>query len=138
MQQATPVNRVTALSCAFLLAGAAAASGDDFETVPERAPGELLPAAMVSGPDFHVVAPVHGDGLMNHFVLDSRFGEFEAYGRAALAIRIREGAALSELARTSDVQIAAGGMVEGVESEVRTASAVVTHPVQTVGESPGA
>ena len=117
---------------ACLLAGGAPIRGDDFETVPNRAPGELLPAALVSGPDFHVVNPVQGDGLMDHFVLDSRFGEFEAYGRAALAIRIREIAALSELFKTSDARIAAGGVVQGVESQVQTATGVVTHPVQTV------
>ena len=109
-----------------------AAASDDFETVPERAPAELLPPAMVSGTNFHVVDPVHGDGLMNHFVLDSRFGRFDAYGRAALAVRIQEVAALTELSRISDVQIAAGGMAQGVESEVKTATGVVTHPVQTV------
>jgi hypothetical protein len=116
-------------ACACLMG---AAAGDDFETVPDRAAAQLLPAAMVSGTDFHVVDPVHGDGLMNHFVLDSRFGSFEAYGRAALAIRIHEVAALSELSKSSGVQIAAGGVVQGVESEVKTASGVVTHPVQTV------
>lgn len=124
------------LACTCGLAGAAAAPSGDFETVPDRSPGELLPAALVSGPDFRVAAPVHGDGLMNHFVLDSRFGEFDAYGRAALAIRVREVAALTELWRTSDVQIAAGGVVQGVESEVKTATAVVTHPVQTVSGIP--
>ena len=109
-----------------------AAAGDDFETVPDRAPAELLPAAMVSGTNFHVLDPVHGDGLMNHFVLDSRFGSFDAYGRAALAIRIHEVAALTELSKTSDVAVAAGGVVQGVQSEVKTASGVVTHPVQTI------
>src|SRR6202008_2782516 len=97
--------------CAWVLAGAAPAA--DFESVPDRSPDELLPAALVSGPDYHVLDPVHGDGLMNHFVLDSRFGQFEAYGRAALAIRMREVLALTELAATSDMQIAATGMVQG-------------------------
>jgi hypothetical protein len=120
------------LSCACLLTGVAPARGDEFETVPDRAPAELLPAAMVSGPNFKVVDPVHGDGLMNHFVLDSRFGRFDAYGRTALAVRIREIAALTELAATSDVQVAATGVVQGVESQVKTATGVVTHPVETV------
>ena len=124
------MNRGLIVACAWMLAGAA--PGADFESVPDRSPAELLPVAMVSGPDFHVLDPVHGDGLMNHFVLDSRFGQFEAYGRAALAIRIREVAALTELAATSDVQIAATGVAQGVKSQVKTATGVVTHPVQTV------
>jgi len=117
---------------AGLLAGAADLTGIAFETVPDRHPAELLPVDMVSGTDFKVLDPVHGDGLMNHFVLESRYGSFEAYGRAALAIRIHEVAALGELARTSDIQIAAGGVVQGVESEVKTATGVVTHPIKTV------
>ncbi|HXY96812.1 MAG TPA: hypothetical protein VEH00_07535 [Steroidobacteraceae bacterium] len=120
-------------ACACLMV---AAAGDDFETVPDRAPAELLPAAMVSGTDFHVADPVRGDGLMNHFVLQSRFGSFDAYGRAALAVRIQEVAALSELSKTSDLEIAAGGAVEGVKSEVKTATGVVTHPVQIVSGIP--
>jgi hypothetical protein len=109
-----------------------AAVSDDFESVPDRAPAELLPAAMASGPNFRVVDPVHGDGLMNHFVVETRFGTLDAYGKVALAIRLREVAALTELSRTSDIQIVAGGMAQGVESEVKTATGVVTHPVQTV------
>src|ERR1700756_5238957 len=124
------------LPCAWLLAGAASAPGVEFETVPDRAPGELLPAAMVSGPGYKVVDPVHGDGLMNHFVLDSRFGRFEAYGRAALAVRIHEVAGLGEVFQTFDVAVAAGGVVQGVESQVKTATGIVAHPVQTVSGIP--
>ncbi|MDE2136794.1 MAG: hypothetical protein KGJ68_05110 [Gammaproteobacteria bacterium] len=111
---------------------AIAGGPEDFDTAPESAAATLLPAALVAGPDFHVVDPVQGDGLMNRFVLESRFGTFGAYGRAALAVRVREVAALHELARTSDVAIAAGGAVQGVQSEVKTAAGVVTHPVETV------
>lgn len=116
--------------CGCLPAGAAVVDG--FETVPDHAAGELLPASMVSGPNFHVVDPVHGDGLMEHFVIDSPFGRFDAYGRAELAIRIHEIAALTELSKTSDIQVAAGGAVQGAESEVKTATGIVTHPVQII------
>ena len=121
---------VPLVASAALLTGAGAMAG--FETVPDRHPAELLAVSMVSGVDFQVVDPVHGDGLMNHFVLDSKFGKFDAYGRAALAIRIHEVAALTQLARTSDIQVAAGGVVQGVASQVSTATGVVTHPVRTV------
>jgi hypothetical protein len=110
----------------------AAAAALEFESVPERPAAQLLPANLASGADFHVVEPVAGDGLMNHFVLESRFGTFEAYGRQALAARVHEVAALRELSRTSDVEIVAGGVAQGVQSEVKTATSVVTHPVATV------
>jgi len=119
-----------------MLAFAGEVPATEFEAVPARTPAELLPDALASGPDFRVVAPVQGDGLMYHFVLDSRFGSFDAYGRLALALRVREVAALSALARTSAVGIVAGGIGHGVESQVRTATGVVTHPVATVGGIP--
>ena len=139
MQQPRPRPRVPHLRqipplfvSVLLCAATVAIAGEDFEIAPDHATAELLPADMVSGPNFHVVDPVHGDGLMNHFVIDSRFGKFDAYGKGVLAIRIREVAALTELAKLSDVEIVAGGAVKGVESEVKTATQVVTHPVQTI------
>ena len=127
----TPVAASVA-ALGLLLAGAAGAGGGEFEPVPDHTPGELLPAALASGTDFHVVDPVHGDGLMYRFVLDSRFGTFAAYGSVALALRVREVAALTQLAATSQVGIVAGGVGRGVESQVKTAAGVVTHPVSTV------
>jgi len=109
-----------------------AADSGGFETVPDHTPAQLLPAALASGTDFHVVDPVHGDGLMYRFVLDSRFGSFTAYGRVALALRVREVEALTELARTSRLGLVAGGVGHGVESQVKTATGAVTHPVATV------
>src|SRR5215469_6830751 len=115
-----------------LLSGVSGTGTDAFETVPDHSPPELLPATMVSGTNFHVVDPVHGDGLMNRFVLESHFGKYDAYGRTALAIRIQEVAALTTLSKVSDVDLVAGGMARGVETQVGTAVTVVTHPVGTV------
>jgi hypothetical protein len=129
--------RITALlACGAAPLLAVAGDAEVFDTVPDRTAAALLPPQLASGPDFHVVDPVQGDGLMNRFVLQSRFGTFRAYGRQALAVRVQEVAALRELARTSDVAIGAGGVVQGVESEVKTAAGVVTHPVETVAGIP--
>ncbi|HUI58651.1 MAG TPA: hypothetical protein VLX90_00425 [Steroidobacteraceae bacterium] len=125
--------RLAALLAAWPLASSAAAdTAEVFETVPERSAVELLPATMIAASDFHVVDPVQGDGLMNRFVLESRFGRFDAYGRLALAMRVREVAALTELAKMSSIRIVAGGMEHGVESEVRIAAGVIRHPVAIV------
>ena len=132
----TLVRLSSLLACVVLPLSGASTAVEEFEPVPLRAAAELVPADMVAGPDFHIDSPVLGDGLMNRFVLESRFGTFEAYGRQALATRIREVAALRELARTSDVATAAGGVVQGVAAEVKTATTVVTHPVATVSGIP--
>jgi hypothetical protein len=126
-----PRRLVAALACSSLL-GCVAAAGDPFETVPDQSPAQLLPASLAAGADFHVVDPVHGDGLMYPYVVDSRFGKFDAYGRVALQLRVREIEALTELARTSNIQIVAGGLEQGLESEVKTAFGVVRNPIGTV------
>jgi hypothetical protein len=115
-----------------LLVSASASSHDEFEVVPEQTPTQLLPAALAEGPNFHVVDPVQGDGLMYRFVVDSRFGKFEAYGRLALQKRVGEVAALTELSTKSDAGLVAAGVAQGVESQVKTAVGVVKNPIGTV------
>ena len=124
------------LLCGSLLSGFVAAASDPFEAVPDRSPSNLLPAKLSAGSDFHVLDPVHGDGLMYLFVTDSRFGKFTAYGRVALELRVREIHALTELAKTSNVEIVAGGVEHGMESELKTAVGVISNPVGTVAGIP--
>jgi hypothetical protein len=119
-----------------LRTGASAGADEAFELVPAQSPAQLLPASIVAGTNFHVVDPVQGDGLMNRFVVDSRFGTFQAYGRLALAKRVGEVGALTELSKQSGVELIAGGAERGVESEVKTALGVVTNPIGTVGGIP--
>ncbi len=130
-QAAARVSALVALGCALSLATAADTAAD-FEPPVDQAPAQLLPAALASGADFHVVDPVQSDGLMHRYVVDSKYGRFDAYGRVSLANRVHEVAALSELAKTSTVAVVAGGVGRGVQTEVKTAVGVVTHPVKTV------
>lgn len=137
LEQAGRMVRMSAvLLSGGLLAGTAAAEMPGFEVVPDQSPAQLLPPTMVSGTNFHVVDPVHGDGLMYPFVVDSRFGKFEAYGRLALAKRVREVAALTELSGKSDAQIVASGVQYGVESDVKTVLGVVKNPAATITAIP--
>jgi hypothetical protein len=122
---------LSAVVCSGLPVAASLAGTDGFEAAVDQSPAQLLPTAMVSGVDFHVTDPVHGDGLMYRFVIDSRFGRFDAYGRTALALRVREVQALGELSRISSIEIVAVGVGHGVGSELNTASAVLTHPMST-------
>ena len=59
----------------MLSAGAA-----DFEVPPAEPAAASLPPALSAGTDFHVREPVESDGLMRHYIIDSKFGEFTAYG----------------------------------------------------------
>jgi hypothetical protein len=57
--------------------------GEDFEMPADEPAGASVPAAQLSGKYFHIDDPVHNDGLMHCYVLESRFGVFKAYGRGA-------------------------------------------------------
>lgn len=120
------------LALAFATAAAPAEVATKFEAAPDQSPASLVPAALAAGTNFHVVDPVHSDGLMHRYVIESHFGTFEAYGLSQLTIRVHEVGALTELAKTSNVAVAAGGLVNGVGSQVNTVVGVATHPVQTV------
>lgn len=120
---------VAALS---LLCGAASTTAADFEAPPEQSPAALLPSNMVAGKNFSIVDPVQDDGLMHRYVIDSRFGRFEAYGRSNLEIRVHEVAALTELASTSDIKLVANGVEQGVGNQVHTVIGVATNPIGTV------
>jgi hypothetical protein len=80
-------------------------AAEGFERPADEPPSASLAAAQVSGPNFHVEDPVHSDGLMHRYVIDSHFGVFDAYGIDALSTRLREVAALTTLENTSDGQV---------------------------------
>jgi hypothetical protein len=103
-----------------------------YEVPPELHPAAILPDLLAAGTDYHVVDPVQSDGLMNHYVLESKFGRFEAYGKFALAVRVNEVRALTELDSTSRVEVVGDAVVGSVKAQVNTATGVVTHPVKTV------
>lgn len=120
------------LAAALMSAAAAGESTASYEVAPDLAPGEALPASLVAGANFKIVDPVQSDGLMHRYVIDSKFGRFTAYGLFALKIRIHEIAALTEISKTSTVEVAVGGVGRGVGTQVQTAVGVVEHPVDTI------
>jgi hypothetical protein len=107
-----------------------------FENPPEEAPESLLPAAMVAGESFRVVAPVRSDGLMRHYVVESPFGTFDAYGRGQLEVRIHEIEALAQIAKMSKLEVVARGVGSGIDADVHTIAKAAEHPVDTIAEIP--
>jgi hypothetical protein len=104
----------------------------DFESPPEESASASLPAELITGPDFHVIEPVQSDGLMHHYVLVSRFGDFGAYGMTALAVRVREIAALTKLSNTTDVDVVVKTVSRRVQGDVKTITQVAGNPIKTV------
>ena len=117
-------------SLASVVAGSAA--GENFEVPVDEAPGASLLPAQISGKNFKVRDPVHSDGLMHRYIVESRFGEFEAYGRDELALRLREIAALTQISETSESEVALKSVTRGLQEDVKTVVSVATDPVGTV------
>ncbi len=115
---------------ALLLAGGAWAT--DFETPPEEPAASSLPPELAAGINFHVKEPVQSDGLMHHYVIESSFGEFAAYGQEALKVRAREMAALTELSKRTDIGVVAKTVEQRVQNDAKTVRQVVTNPVGTL------
>ena len=115
---------------AVLMAGGAWAV--DFDAPPEEPASASLAPELASGPNFHVKDPVQSDGLMHHYVVESSFGEFPAYGQEALKIRVREMAALTELSKKTDVGVVTKTVEQSVENQAKTVKKVVTNPIGTI------
>jgi hypothetical protein len=115
---------------AVLIAGAAWAV--DFDAPPEEPVSASLTPELASGQKFHVQDPVQSDGLMHHYVIESSFGEFPAYGQEALKVRVREMAALTELSKKSDIGVATKTVEQSVENQAKTIKKVATNPIGTI------
>jgi hypothetical protein len=126
--------KISLMMAALLAAGAAWAL--DFETPPEEPAASSLPPELAAGADFHVKEPVQSDGLMHHYVIESAFGEFAAYGQEALKIRVKEMAALTELSKKTYVGVVARTVEQRVENDAKTVGKVVTNPVGMVAGIP--
>jgi len=114
------------------IVGASRADAVDFEIPPEEPAAASLAAELAAGPDFHVSEPVQSDGLMHHYVLVSRFGDFPAYGRTALGIRVREVIALNRIAKTTDVDVVVKSVSGRVRGDAKTIAQAAGSPVKTV------
>lgn len=126
--------RTTILLAAILTSFrvAAAWADGDFDVPADEAPAASLAAEQVSGRNFRIRDPVQSDGLMHRYVVESRFGEFEAYGRDELQLRLEEIAALKRIADISSSEVALKAVTRGIENDVKAVAAVVKDPLGTV------
>ena len=77
------------------------------EYEPDRfeSPATLhVPAKLLSGPNHSVGEMVTTQGFMNHFSVESTFGEFTAISNDELAYRVREIRAIAILQESSKTQ----------------------------------
>jgi hypothetical protein len=108
------------------------AAAEEFEGPPREEPANSLSAAQVANDYFHIDSPVLSDGLMHHYVIDTRFGVFSAYGRTALQTRLSEVAALATIARTSAADVVVRSVGRSLQEDTSSVVELAKSPVRTV------
>lgn len=108
------------------------AAGADFESPPTESPAASLAAEQVKGENFHVVDPVQSDGLMHHYVLDSHYGVFPAYGHDTLLVRLQEVAALNKISHTSKADVILASVIRSATPDAPALLLLATHPGSSV------
>ena len=120
-----------------LLAALSGAAAQPYETPPPLAVSEVLSAEMQRGESFTVRDPVRNDGFMNHYIVDSNYGQFQAYGTPALAKLIQEIKALDQLEEISKSDVFVDAVKRSATSQVDAIQDFADKPVETVKGVPG-
>jgi hypothetical protein len=87
-----------------MIGAVAAAVDDGFETPPILSAKDRLPAEILTGPSHEIDDPVTNDGFMNHFVVRSDFGDFEASSERMVQTRVREVYAIAKCRELSQTE----------------------------------
>ena len=113
------------------------AAESDYETPPVLKASDVLPEKMQAGEHFTVQSQVQNDGYMNHYVVDSDYGQFPAYGNLSLYRLMNEIHALAQLDEVSKTKVFAQAALDSATGQVKTIVEVSKHPVGTVKGLPG-
>ena len=124
--------RIHPVICAAPLITMVALAATDFETPPSEPPSASLTPEQVKGENFHIADPVQSDGLMHHYVIESRYGSIPAYGRDTLVVRLHEIAALNEIAHTPKAQVVMASVLRSATPDAPALLTLAAHPLASV------
>jgi len=122
----------------LLLIPASTALAEGYEKAGKVPAARYLTAEQMAGEEWKVAAEAENDGAFNTYVVESRFGNFEARGNARVALRGREIAALLELEEVSKSEVFLDAVKDSALGSVQTVMAFATKPVDTVKGIPKA
>lgn len=121
-----------ALLMMMLVAGGAGpgvlAAQDAYETPPVLKASEILPAEALTGDHFKVASEVINDGVMNHYVVTTEYGEFAAYGNLELAKLIHQIDAIAEVEAVSTSKQFLDALGNAATDQLDTVKDVGQHP----------
>ena len=111
-----------------------AAAPTPFQPLPIRLKAsEVLPAALIKGPNYRISEIVQNDGVINTYQIDTGNGFFFVESNVALLEKINELRALAKLQQLERSGVFKDSLITGVKAPVKLAGDLVTSPVKTVG-----
>ena len=124
------VFRVFLLASLFCSRGISAS--DQYETLTTLKASDHLPVAILENEHFIIQEEVTNDGYLNTYNISSDFGEFSAYSRNMLEVRLKEIDALVQLQNLSKTEIFATAAIEAGLSPLTAIIDFSTRPIQTI------
>lgn len=123
--------RASLLASALLISLSAFPGDYEPETMKVTA-ASLLPAEMLKGEHYSIADEVLVNGYMNHYTVNSDYGQFAAVGNRNLKILLREIDAIAELKTMTSAGVGTDAVVGAVADTGKSVGALVTNPVGTV------
>jgi len=127
---------ILVLTLGAALSAIAQTPDSSFEELPELRASEILKPDMLKGPYHSVHEPVPTSSGMNHFVIDSEFGLFEADGNEMLFRRVKELYAIAQLKDVSRTDQFTNALVTAAKSPLVAAKNIVKDPVKAISNVP--
>jgi hypothetical protein len=121
----------------ILVSATAFAAEQTYETPSALRASDVLPEKMQAGDHFKVKQAVHNDGVMNHYIVDTDYGQFLAYGNLALARLMHEIHAIAQLDAVSKTDVFAKAALDSATGDLKNIGHIAQHPVGTVKGLPG-
>ena len=123
--------KLAALCLLAMSTGAVSAASYEPDTVSFQA-GKLVDKKLLKGPNHTMQNEVVSKDYMNHYRIDSPFGEFKVTGDGAVANVVHEIDAIAELQKMSKTEVFAQSAAEAAQKPVMAAKQLAEQPVETV------
>lgn len=124
-------NAMYVVSATLLAAFVFTASAAEYESAAVLNASQILPPALLTGPNHRVDEHVLNDGFMNHYRIRSKFGDTAA-STAELGKRVHEIYAIDRMNAVKGSQEFTDAIKESGQDVVEGAKGLLTNPVNTV------
>jgi len=107
------------------------ALAQQYESSATLKASQIVPKELLTGPDYRIDEKVLNDGFLNHYKVNSKFGEFNAVSNATLRKRIWEIRAMAEMDKVTGTKEFLESFKESGKKTIAGAKALITHPIDT-------